>query len=89
VSEQSQVMVAGAAVGALVGATVSYLVFTDRGRVIRGRIAPAIDDARREFAHVQGTVLNAAALALDGLRMVEDFSRRGAPSHHVADTPTQ
>jgi gas vesicle protein len=80
VRQQSQVIVGGAAVGAIVGAAVSYFFFTDRGRVLRDQIVPAIDDARRDFTHVQGTILTAAALALDGLRMVEDFSRRGAPT---------
>ena len=79
--EQPEVIL-GAVVGAIVGAAAGYFFFTDRGRVLRDRIEPAIDETRREFTRFQGTILTAAALALDGLRMVEDFNRRGAQSHH-------
>ncbi|MBF8300082.1 MAG: hypothetical protein HW394_452 [Acidobacteria bacterium] len=47
-NEPSQVFF-GAVVGAIVGAAAGYLFFTERGRVLRDRIEPAIDDARREL----------------------------------------
>jgi len=79
--KQQPEVILGAVVGAIVGAAAGYLFFTDRGRVLRDRMEPAIGDARREFTRAQGTFLTAAALALDGLRMLEDFSHGGAPSH--------
>lgn len=85
-NEQSRVIF-GAVVGAIVGAAAGYLFFTERGRVLRGRIEPAIDDARREFTRFQKTVDKAGELAADGLRMVNEFTQARAqayPTKHVS-----
>jgi hypothetical protein len=66
-------------VGAVVGATAAYLFFTDRGRVIRDRIEPALDDARREFMRFQSTIEKFGVLANDGVRMFQEF--QAARSH--------
>lgn len=85
-SEQSRV-VAGAVVGAVCGAAVGYLFFTERGRMMRDRIEPAIDDLRREFGRFQKTLEKVGDLANDGLRVVEEFRAArtqyptGATSH--------
>ena len=73
-NEQSSV-VFGAAVGAIVGAAAGFLFFTERGRAMRAQIEPTLDDVRRDLGHFQKTVEKAGALALDGLRMVDDFTR--------------
>ena len=71
-NEQSQVM-AGAIVGALVGAAASYLFFTDRGRELRDKLEPAINDLQREFTRFRGTIEQFSHLANDGMRVVEEF----------------
>ena len=72
VSEQSRVMSA-AVLGAICGAAVGYLLFTDQGRQLRERFEPAIDDLRREFGRFQGTIEKFGALANDGMRVMEEF----------------
>ena len=72
-SEQSRVM-AGAMVGALVGAAASYLFFTDRGQLLRDRLEPAVDDIKREFARFQKTIEKVGELANDGLRVMNEFN---------------
>lgn len=78
-SEQTRVM-AGAIVGALVGAAASYLFFTEGGRGMRDRLEPAIDDLRREFDRFQGTVAKLGEMAGEGMRVVNEFqqARQGA-----------
>ena len=70
----SRVMVAGALVGALIGAAASYLFFTDAGKGVRDRIEPAVDDLRREFARFQKTIEKIGEMANDGLRVVNEFN---------------
>jgi gas vesicle protein len=65
--------VLGAALGALCGAAVVYLFFTDRGRDLRDRLEPAIDDLRREFGRFQKTIEKVGDLANDGMRVMEEF----------------
>jgi gas vesicle protein len=78
VSEQSRVMSA-AVLGAICGAAVGYLFFTDQGKELRDRCEPAIDDLRREFAKFQGTIEKVGVLANDGMRVMEEFkTARGA-----------
>jgi len=79
---ESRVMVAGALVGALVGAGVSYLFFTDRGQQWRNRLEPAVDDLRREFARFQGTVEKLGVMANDGIRAVNEFNAARAQSSY-------
>jgi gas vesicle protein len=79
VSEQTQV-IAGALIGALVGAAASYLFFTERGRVVRDRIEPVVDDMRREFTRFQKTIEKVGDLANDGMRIVSEFNAARAQS---------
>lgn len=72
-SEQSRVMY-GAAVGALVGAAAGYLFFTDRGRQLRDRIEPAVDELRSEFARFQKSVEKLGGMANEGMRAFNDFN---------------
>lgn len=66
----------GATLGALCGAAVGYLFFTNRGRELRDHMEPAIDELRREFGRFQKTIEKVGDLANDGLRVMEEF--RGA-----------
>ena len=77
---ESRVMVAGAIVGALIGASASYLFFTDAGKQMRERLEPAVDDLRREFARFQKTVEKVGEMANDGIRAVTEFNAARAQS---------
>ena len=72
-SEQSRVM-AGAMVGALVGAAAAYLFFTDRGRHVRDRFEPMVDDLRDEVARFQRTFEKVGTMASEGMRVVNEFN---------------
>ena len=72
-SEQSRLM-AGAAIGAIVGAAAGYLFFTDRGRVLRERMEPAVDDLRRELGRFQKTIEKLGSMANEGMRVVNEFN---------------
>ena len=72
-SEQSRVM-AGAAAGALIGAAAAYLFFTERGREIRDRFDPLVDDLRHEFTRFQRTFEKVGAMASEGMRVVNEFN---------------
>ena len=87
-SEQSRVM-AGAVVGALVGAMAGYLFFTERGRHLRDRMEPLVEDLRHEFARFQRTIEKVGDMANEGMRVVNEFNaargqsqfRGGTTSH--------
>ena len=65
---------AGALIGAVVGAAASYLFFTERGRGLRDRIEPALEDLQREFSRFQGTIQQVGKMASEGARVVQEFS---------------
>ena len=72
-NERTAVM-AGALVGALTGAFAGYLFFTDRGRTLRDRMEPLVDDLREEFTRFQRTFEKVGEMATDGLRVVQEFN---------------
>ena len=65
---------AGALLGAVVGAAAGYLFLTTRGRTLRDRIEPAIEDLQREFKRFQGTIEQVGRMAGEGARVVQEFS---------------
>jgi gas vesicle protein len=71
---------AGAVVGALVGAAAAYLFFTDRGRDLRNRLEPMVDDLRHEFARFQRTFEKVGDMASEGMRVVNEFQAARADS---------
>jgi gas vesicle protein len=73
-------MMAGAVVGALVGAAAAYLFFTERGRTVRDRMEPMVDDLRQEFARFQRTFEKVGDMASEGLRVVNEFNAARAES---------
>jgi len=78
---------AGAMVGALVGAAAAYLFFTDRGRVMRDRMEPLVDDLRQEFARFQRTFEKVGDMATEGMRVVSEFNAaRTEPSFRGGTT---
>ena len=78
--DESRVMVAGAIVGAIIGAAASYLFFTGSGRQMRNRLEPAVDDLRREFTRFQKTIETLGEVANDGIRAVNEFNAARAQS---------
>ena len=78
-SEQSRVM-ASAVVGALVGAVAGYLFFTDRGKELRDRMEPLVDDLRHEFTRFQRTFEKVGDMATEGMRVVNEFNTARAQS---------
>ena len=66
---------AGALIGALVGGLVSYLFFTDRGRGLRDRLGPALEDLQHDFARFQGTIEQVGRVANEGLRTFQEFNQ--------------
>ena len=71
-SEHSRV-VGLAGVGAVIGAAVGYLFFTERGRAVLERFEPAVEDLRREFDRFQGTIQKLGDMANEGMRVVGEF----------------
>jgi len=72
--KESRVVMAGAIVGALVGAAAGYLFFTGGGRRMRDRLEPAVDDLRREFGRFQKTIERLGDMANEGIRVVNEFN---------------
>jgi gas vesicle protein len=66
--------------GAIIGAAAGYLFFTPRGRELRDRIEPAVDEMKRELARFQGTIEKVGLLASDSLRVVNEFNQARAQS---------
>jgi gas vesicle protein len=71
---ESRVITIGALLGAAIGASASYLFFTESGKQIRERMEPAVDDLRREFARLQKTFEKLGEMANDGIRAVNEFN---------------
>ena len=79
----------GAMVGTLVGAAAGYLFFTERGRAVRDRIEPAVDDLMREFQKFRSTLERLGDMANDGLRAFNEFQEaRGGQSQFPSGTRT-
>ena len=83
-NERTAVMT-GAIVGALTGACAAYLFFTDRGREVRDRFEPMVDDLRREFARFQKTLEKVGDMANDGMRVVQEFNAARSQSQFPND----
>ena len=59
-------------VGAVVGGLAGYVFFTERGRWLRRRLEPVLDDLARELDGAGGTVARAAVVAGEGWRLLSD-----------------
>ena len=58
--------------GAVVGAIVGYVLFTDHGRSLRRQLEPALDDFVRELHSFRATVQRAAGVANEGWKLLND-----------------
>lgn len=84
-SEQSRVT-ACALLGAIVGAAAGYLFFTERGRDLRERFEPMVDDLRREFDRFKATAEKVGDMANEGFRVVNEFQQARAQSQFKTGT---
>lgn len=79
-SERNAIYV-GALLGALAGATVSYLFYTSGGRTLRDRLEPAVDDLVQEFQKFRRTIEKVGGMANEGMRAFQEFQQaRGQSS---------
>ena len=66
--------------GAVIGAVVGYLFFTERGRRVRRQIEPALDDFSRELLSFRTSVQNAAQVANEGWKLWKETLGEGGNS---------
>ena len=67
-------------IGAMAGALVSYLMFTERGRLMRRRIVPALEELEQELSSFRGTIARTAGLAGEGWRLLNEAIGDTAPA---------
>ena len=70
-SENSRTVAATVA-GAVIGGLAGYLFFTDRGRLLRRSIEPALEDIARELNSFRGTLQKAAGVANEGWKLLNE-----------------
>jgi len=74
--------IVAAVVGAVIGGAAGYVLFTDRGRELRRRIEPELEDFARELMQLRGTVRRAIGVASQGWQVINetvgDRARGGA-----------
>jgi gas vesicle protein len=75
----------GALVGALVGGFASYLFFTERGRGLRERLGPALEDLQQEVSRFQGTIEHVGRVANEGMRAFQEFQTARVQSQFPGD----
>jgi gas vesicle protein len=75
-------VIAATLVGAALGGLAGFLFFTERGRAMRRKVEPALEDFVRELSSLRGSVQHAADVAGESWRMLNDMIREPAqPSH--------
>jgi gas vesicle protein len=78
----------GAMVGALVGAAATYLFFTDKGRGMRDRLEPAVDELMGEFQKFRRTLEKVGDMANDGVRAFQEFQQARGQSQYPSGPRT-
>lgn len=81
--------VAATIVGAVIGGIVGYLFFTERGRALRRRLEPALDDFANELHSFRGTVQRAADVANEGWKLLNEALSEAGPPPPRYNTGTQ
>ena len=82
---ERQMVIVGAVLGAAVGAVAGYLFFTERGRALRGRVEPLVEDLQHEFARFQRTIQKVGDMANEGMRVVQEFNTARGQSPFSSD----
>jgi len=78
-------VIVSAVIGAAIGAAAGYLFFTERGRVVRDRMEPFVNDLRQEFTRFQGTIKKVGDMANEGMRVVQEFNNARGQSQYSSD----
>ena len=78
---------AGALIGAVVGGLASYLFFTERGRGLRDRLGPTLEDLQHDFARFQGTLEQMGRVASEGMRAFQEFNQARVQSQFPGGGP--
>ena len=76
---------AGALIGAVVGGFAIYLFFTERGRALRDRLGPALEDLQHDVARFQGTLEQVGRVANEGMRAFQEFNQARVQSQFPGD----
>ena len=82
---ERQIVIVSAVIGAVVGVAAGYLFFTERGRGLRGRMEPFVEDLRKEFTRFQGTIQKVGDMATEGMRVVQEFNNARGQSSYSTD----
>jgi hypothetical protein len=79
VTEKSQACVVSC-IGALAGAAVAYMLFTNHGRRLRRSVDSLVEDLALELDHFRGTVNRMAGVASGGWRLLNDALGEAGPA---------
>jgi gas vesicle protein len=82
---ERHIVIVSAVIGAAIGAAAGYLFFTERGRVVRDRMEPFVNDLRQEFTRFQGTIKKVGDMANEGMRVVQEFNNARGQSQYSSD----
>jgi gas vesicle protein len=82
---ERQMVIVSAVIGAAIGAAAGYLFFTERGRGVRDRMEPFVNDLRQEFTRFQRTIQKVGDMAGEGMRVVQEFNNARGQSQHSTD----
>lgn len=63
---------AAAVIGAVVGGVAGYVLFTERGRSLRRRLEPALEDFANELGELRGTMTRAMVVASQGWHVLNE-----------------
>jgi len=80
--------IAATVAGAVIGGMAGYFFFTERGRMLRRQLEPALEDFTRELNSFRLTIEKAAGVASEGWRLLNEAMESG-PSDTRYPTPHQ
>ena len=84
-----QKAIVAATVGAVAGGIAGYMLFTERGRELRRKLEPALEDFAHELVQLRGTVNRAVGVASQGWNVInEAIGERPSstyPTHHQSN----
>jgi gas vesicle protein len=64
--------------GAVIGAAAGYILFTERGRELRKRFEPALDNLASELNSFRSTIEKAAGVANEGWKLLNEAMESGS-----------
>jgi hypothetical protein len=73
---------AATAIGAAIGGVIGYLFFTDRGRMVRHKLEPTLEDFVRELNGFRSTFQRAVGAANDSWKVLTDMVGESPQTAH-------